>query len=242
MTNGFIQALARSKVSRYFIPWFAGFYQVELNEIKQPMSSFPHLEGFFTRELKDGARPFDERPEVLVSPVDGRLSVVSDVGTEDTFIVKGKTYRLLDLFKRPELGTTFQSGTVIILYLSPANYHRIHVPIGATETEHYYLGKWSWPVNDWGLKHTKALTSNYRLVSLFQLKDVSFAMVSVGALNVNSIVRLPQQSTVYQKMDEYGYFSFGSTVVLVFPQGVLSLDSYESRTVKAGERLGLLNF
>lgn len=238
--SNLIQKLTRSKLSRYLIPWFAGYYQVNLSQLKQPIQRFPHLESFFTRELQADARPFDPSQDVLVSPVDGKLSVVSDISADDTFLVKGKTYHLSKLLGNSDEAAKYHGGQVLILYLSPADYHRIHAPLTAKELEHKYLGKWSWPVNDWGLKYTKGLTGNYRLVSQFEAQGWQFAMVSVGALNVNSIVRLSEADIVYQKMDPYGYFSFGSTVVLVFQKGAIQLDSLTSRQVKAGERLGLV--
>ena len=239
-TLNVIQKLTRSKVSRYFIPWFAGYYQVDLSALGAPVASFLHLEAFFTRRLKAGARPFDPSTDGLVSPVDGFLSIVSDVSADSKFVVKGKTYRLLDLLKRRDLVEHYIGGQVLVFYLSPSDYHRIHMPLHARETEHYRLGRWSWPVNDWGLRYTKALTGNYRLVSQFQSGNLPFCLVCVGALNVNSIVRRHEQNTVYQKMAEYGHFSFGSTVVLILPKGRFRLENSTARPVRAGESLGTI--
>lgn len=237
-TLNLVQMVTRSRISRYLIPWFAGYYQVDLSELDAPLASFPHLEAFFTRLLKADARPFDPADDRLVSPVDGFLSVMSDVSAERTFVVKGKQYRLIDLLKRSDLVEQYIRGQVLVFYLSPSNYHRIHMPLPGRETEHYRLGRWSWPVNDWGLRYTKALTGNYRLVSQFHSGNLPFCLISVGALNVNSIVRRHEQNTVYQKMDEYGHFSFGSTVVLILPKGRFRLDTSPDRAVRAGEFLG----
>lgn len=231
-----VQRIMRSRLSRRIIPWYAGFYQVDLSEIAQPVSEFPHLEGFFTRPLRPGARPFDEAANVLVSPVDGYLSVLTRVSLSDSFIVKGKTYQLSKLLGSADLAAAYRGGSLLVFYLSPADYHRIHWPLAACEVEHYRLGKFSWPVNDWGLKWTTGLTGNYRLISRCQHNQTDFLMVSVGALNVNSIVRHEPQP-INHKMAEYGYFSFGSTVILVFPKDKLELVSSRPRPVKAGQTL-----
>lgn len=236
--SNLLRRLMRTRLSGKIIPWYAGYFQIDLSQLDRKLVDFPHLESFFTRQLIDGARPFDESIDVLVSPVDGMLSVVSDISLSDTFIVKGKTYHLAKLLGSSDLAEKYRGGTVMILYLSPADYHRIHLPLEAKEVGHYRLGRFSWPVNDWGLKWTRGLTSNYRLVSQFEHSATDFLMISVGALNVNSIVKLERPDSHYLKMTEYGYFSFGSTVILVFPPDKLTLNSTQSRKVKAGETLG----
>lgn len=238
--SGLLKKMMRSKLSGKLIPWYAGYYQVDLSQLDRKIADFPTLESFFTRQLTSSARPFDEAPNVLVSPVDGQLSVVTQISPEDTFKVKGKTYQLSRLLGSKNKAAPFYGGTIMILYLSPADYHRIHLPLKARETQHYRLGKFSWPVNDWGLKWTYGLSENYRLISQFESDWGEFFMISVGALNVNSIIRLEQEHSQYDKMDQYGYFSFGSTVILVFPPDKLRLVSDQPRQVRAGETLGKL--
>lgn len=233
-----LKRLTRSKLSKRIIPWYAGYYQVELGELDRPVRDFPHLESFFTRCLVDGVRPFEPAADVVVSPVDGRLSVVSEISPQDRFVVKGKTYRLSRLVGSEAKAAPFYGGRILIIYLSPADYHRIHLPLAARELEHYRLGGFSWPVNDWGLKWTRGLGTNHRLISRFESLGGEFLMISVGALNVNSIVRLAKDQIDYVKMENYGYFSFGSTIILVFPPDRLDLYSDTPRVVRAGESLG----
>lgn len=205
------------------------------------MSRYGSLESFFTRRLKPGSRPFDHEPQVLSSPVDGQLSVVTKVMKESIFYVKDKPYQLADLFDDEPYAAQFAGGVVMVLYLSPADYHRIHLPLKAREVMAYEKGGFSWPVNDWGLKYFKnVLTHNFRLISLFETESFPFAMVSVGALNVNSVIRSTPEKKTYEKMEEYAYFSFGSTVVLVFPPGVIT-GEFSHRKVKAGETLAQIH-
>lgn len=240
MISSLLQRVVRSRLSKKIIPWYAGYYGVDLTQLDRPISQFSHLESFFTRQLVPGSRPFSDSPEVVVSPVDGRLSVVTSIDERDEFLVKGKSYQLSQLLGSKELAEDYYGGSLLILYLSPADYHRIHLPLAARDIQTYNLGKFSWPVNDWGLKWTRGLTSNYRLISRFESEFGPFLMVSVGALNVNSIVKHHPEGTSYQKMQEYGYFSFGSTVILVFPKNRLVIHSTTERSLKAGETLGKL--
>lgn len=227
----------QSKASAYLIPWFITRFGIERSQAERPIKDYDSLESFFTRKLKPGSRPFDAADDVLVSPVDGRLSVVTMVMEDSVFYVKDKPYRLSELFERDDVTELFLGGTLMVLYLSPADYHRIHVPLKAREVFSYEKGGFSWPVNDFGLKYFKnVLTRNYRRISLLETEDFPFAMVSVGALNVNSVIQSAPGQEYYDKMEEYAYFSFGSTVVLVFPKGVIR-GELSHRHVKAGESL-----
>ncbi|MBS4161597.1 phosphatidylserine decarboxylase, partial [Klebsiella pneumoniae] len=132
--------------------------------------------------------------------------------------------------------------TYIIIYLSPQDYHRIHSPANGTLQRQYSLGSTSYPVNRIGLTYGKSpLTKNYRMISEFKHQYGSALLVKVGAMYINSIVML-QEAKEWRQGEEIAYFSFGSTVILLFEKGTFipagSLRS--SLKVKMGEVLGSL--
>lgn len=234
-----LESAAKSSASRWLIPLYRDYFDIRTDEIQWPKEGFTSLEHYFTRELRQGARPFEEGKSILVSPVDGCLSRYP-ISQKAVFRIKGKDYKLGDLFKEKNEIDPYLGGDVLIFYLSPSDYHRIHMPLEAREVRYYTRGGFSYPVNDFGLKHFEGvLTKNRRLVSHFVAESGSFAMVSVGALNVNSIIRRRGENRKYVKAEEYGYFSFGSTVLLFLPKNSF-VPLRGPGTIKQGESLGLL--
>jgi phosphatidylserine decarboxylase len=232
-----LRTFAQSKVSKPFIGSFAKLYKLNMEEATRGMREYGTLHDIFTRELKPGARPIPDAADAFVSPCDGYLSVVDDLTPESTFMVKGQNYTVEELLGSSEEAAPYAGGQVLIFYLSPTDYHRVHVPIDATVEEVYTLGKDAAPVNELGLKHgLRPLTRNYRLISRFDVKGSPLAHVMVGALNVNSIVRTNEADVVHRG-DPYGYFSFGSTVVVCVPKDRFSFYGKKG-PVKMGEEIG----
>jgi phosphatidylserine decarboxylase len=232
-----LRSFAQSKMSRPFIASFAKVYKLNMEEATRGLRDYGTLHDIFTRELKPDARPVADSPDAFVSPCDAYLSVVDDLTPESTFMVKGQDYTVEELLGSAEKAAPYAGGKVLIFYLSPTDYHRVHVPIDASVEEVYTLGRHADPVNELGLTHgVRPLTRNYRLVSRFDVAGSPLAHVMVGALNVNSIVRT-NKSDIVHRGDPYGYFSFGSTVVVCVPQGKFSF-TREKGPVKMGEEIG----
>ena len=238
--SGLLETATKSSWSRCLVPLYRDLFSINMEEALLKEEEYSSLAAFFTRKLKEGMRPFDKDPGVLVSPVDAKLSFYK-VSEDAEFLVKGKTYSLRDLFKERREYEPYLDGHLLIFYLSPKDYHRIHMPLCAKEKRNYSLGSFSYPVNSWGLRYGKdVLTKNYRIVSHFE-GETSFTMVSVGALNVNSITRLEAGNVSYNKMQEYGYFSFGSTVLLFLEKDSVDF-LVEGGSVKAGRSIARLRF
>lgn len=234
-----LEGFTKSTSSKIIIPLYKDFFHVNTGQAQVPQGGFDTLEGFFTRKLLAGARPFDRDEKTLISPVDGILNTYR-VDEKANFEVKGKTYTLRDLFKEKSEYEGYLGGWLLLFYLSPGDYHRIHMPLSAREIRSYSLGGFSYPVNDFGLRYfDHVLTKNRRVISHFKKADITFTMTSLGALNVNSIVRRYGENRVYQRAEEYGYFSFGSTVMLFLPRKKIEL-SREDGPIKQGETLGRL--
>ncbi|EGA89154.1 phosphatidylserine decarboxylase [Planococcus donghaensis MPA1U2] len=237
-TSNLIRQFAKSPKSRRFIPGYIKTYQISTQDIKEPVESFPTLHDFFVRKLTTTSRPISDN--VLVSPVDGKIEIAGDLKGDTQFLVKGQYYSLADLLGDQELANQYQQGKYVVLYLSPADYHRIHSPVNGDVKKQYVLGKKSYPVNAAGLQYGKApLSGNYRMITELETRFGNMLVVKVGAMFVNSI-KLTETGSDWRKGSEVGYFSFGSTVVLFFEANSIKFveDMSNGQRIKVGEALG----
>jgi phosphatidylserine decarboxylase len=241
-SSGILKRFARSPVSRFVVPSFARIYQLNLEEMEKGLSDYPTLHDLFVRTLKKEARAIDQQANSVVSPVDAVLEDVGDIKETSDIVVKGKTYSIAEMLNAPDTLTKYLNGTYMILYLSPSHYHRIHSPVNGTVTKQWQLGSKSYPVNKWGLKFGRqALSKNYRVITEVKTSSGHVAIVKVGAMFVNSIETTHKGSEL-EKGGEIAYFSFGSTVVLLFEKGIFQMDEtlHTPQELKVGERLGML--
>lgn len=237
-TSNLIRQFAQSKNSRRFIPGYIKAYQISVGEVEEPVASFPTLHDFFVRKLSESSRPISNAP--IVSPVDGKIEIIGDLQKGTQFLVKNQHYLLEDLLGNKELANQYQNGKYAVLYLSPADYHRIHSPAGGKVKKQYVLGKKSYPVNEAGLQYGKApISGNYRMITELETVFGMMLVVKVGAMFVNSI-QLTETGSDWQKGKEVGYFSFGSTVVLFFEENSIKFveDMSAGQRIKVGEALG----
>jgi phosphatidylserine decarboxylase len=248
LTNGrwtsfLLKRFARSRVSRLIVPSFARIYHLNQEEMEKELKDYPTLHDLFIRTLKNEAREIDPSIDAVVSPVD---AVIEDIGTikETSEIeVQGKVYSIEEMLGDQEVLKKYLNGTYMILYLSPSHYHRIHSPVSGKVTKQWTLGTKSYPVNKWGLKYgVRTLAKNYRVISELMTEFGHVAVVKVGAMFVNSI-ETTHQGTELEKGEEMAYFSFGSTVVLLFEKGIFRIDSLiqPPYDIKVGQKIGVLN-
>ena len=211
-------------------------YNVDLSEAVIPEEGFGTFNEFFTRRLRDGRRPVDPDPSVLISPADGRLDDAGPIDPSRTFVVKGQRYDANELLGNADDAAVFGGGTYAIVYLSPRDYHRVHTPIDAEITHVRHIPGTLFPVNDFGVRHVPLLFArNERVVIMLRSKAFgSIAMVMVGAMIVGKITltfdgparpafggvaieRWYDESSrpKVARGDEIGAFLLGSTVVLL---------------------------
>lgn len=248
LTNGrwtslALRKFARSPVSRFIVPSFAKIYHLNQEEMEKGLKEFPTLHDLFIRKLKKGAREIDQSYDAVVSPVDAVIEDVGNIKETSEIVVKGKIYSIEEMLGDQEVLKKYLNGTYIILYLSPTHYHRIHSPVSGMVTKQWTLGSKSYPVNKWGLKYgVRTLAKNYRVISEVKTEFGHVAVVKVGAMFVNSIETIHNGSEL-KKGQEIAYFSFGSTVVLLFEKGIFSINSsiLTPHNIKVGEKLGVLN-
>jgi phosphatidylserine decarboxylase len=232
-------------------------YRVDMSEAAEPLSAYPTFNAFFTRRLREGARPVAAGRAVIASPADSRLQSLGRVPADGRLDqIKGRSYGLAELLGDPLQAAVFAGGVHATLYLSPSMYHRVHVPVDGRITAWRYLPGRLYPVNALAVRNVEGLfTVNERVVVTIEGEDVGpVAVVLVGATNVGRMTlsfiplstnaggpplsaRLDPPLPV-RRGDELGAFNLGSTVVLLAadpslePAGVR-----EGDVVRVGQRL-----
>lgn len=245
---------------RLAVKWFAQHYGVNLDEAELPLDAYPNLHSFFTRRLKESVRPVDQSPDVVVSPVDGVVSENGEIRDGQLTQVKGRNYPLVGLMGGEVEAAPFQGGTWITIYLSPRHYHRIHSPVAGDIVKYDHIPGELWPVNEPSVRSVPELFCvNERLTTYVRLDDGSeVAVIKVGAVGVGHIslsyaecrTNLAGQTRTQKVFDppipvarggELGTFELGSTVILVFPPGKVSLEVPPvGSELIMGRRIGLL--
>ncbi|HJV17332.1 MAG TPA: phosphatidylserine decarboxylase [Bacillales bacterium] len=239
-TSGVLKKFARSRLSRIIIPSFAKIYQINQIEMDKQLHEFSTLHDLFIRQLKKGARKIDQHSKSVVSPVDAVIEDIGIIKETSEMEVKGKIYSVVEMLGDPLSVQKYLNGTYIILYLSPSHYHRIHSPVAGKVVKQWSLGSKSYPVNKWGLKYgKKTLSKNYRVITEVKTDFGMAAIVKVGAMFVNSI-ELIHTGEHLKKGEEMAYFSFGSTVILLFEKGSFQINSLINtpHEIKIGEKIG----
>jgi len=222
------------------IPYYIRRFNVDLSQVEQPVSHYRTLLDFFVRGLKEGARPVDPASDRIISPVDGTVSQVGTVQEGSLLQAKGVTYSLEALLGGEAANSRrFLGGAFITLYLSPRDYHRIHVPVKGKVHRLTYIPGTLFPVNSIGVRRVRGLFSrNERLITYLHSPAGEVALVKVGATNVGSIrvyyddqvrtnrpgrrresTKTYKHPVTLEKGEELGRFEFGSTVILVFEPG-----------------------
>lgn len=217
-SSALLKRVVQSPISKHFIPSYSKVYDINVQEVSKSLDEFTSLHDFFTRTLADGSRVI-ETGNVLTSPVDAKIESFGTIEDGMTFTVKGKPYLLEHLLGSNERAAAYENGQYIVFYLSPADYHRLHSPVDARVVRQYVLGQHSYPVNQIGLTYGKQpLSHNYRMVTQLETASgMQLDFIKVGAMFVNSIA-LTNTSDMWLRGEEVGYFTFGSTVVMLFEQ------------------------
>ena len=240
-TSSAIQNFAKSSMSRKIIPSYIRTYGIQMQEVSQSIETFPTLHDFFIRQIDAHHRPVAEGTMNACSPVDGKVESIGTITSNGTFSVKEKPYTVAELLGNAELASLYVGGTFMVFYLSPADYHRIHSPVDGHVKKQVTLGKKSYPVNQMGLTYGKTpISGNYRQITYLTCPNKkNCAVIKVGAMFVNSI-EMTNTAREWKKGEEIGYFTFGSTVVLLFPKDALQVDSAikPGSRVRVGEKIG----
>ncbi|MCM3041848.1 archaetidylserine decarboxylase [Paenibacillus motobuensis] len=231
---------SHSKWSRFVIPRFAKAYGITLDEAEKEIKEYRTLNEFFTRRLKQGMRPICQEPGGVVSPVDALITAMGKIQSSTILNVKGQDYSIDELLNHSPRSEAYRNGYAYVLYLSPTDYHRIHVPVGGRKLESEHIPGRVYPVNDFGMTNMRSVLSrNERLITYISHEYGETAVVKVGAMNVSSIKYVDNDAKEWERGDELAYFEFGSTVVLLMQKNFHPLSGLDvGSKVKVGTSLG----
>ncbi len=230
-------------------------FSIKPHEWVVPKKGFESFNDFFIKQLKPDVRPIFPDSDVMVSPADGKLTVVENLTTDSKspnsfFNVKSEKFTLQRFLNSDDLAREYAGGTLLIFRLSPYNYHHFHFPINCVPIKKVDLSGGHESVDPITYKtNINPLVINARHLVKLQTSFGQILMVIVGAYNVGSIKEFFETGRQYKKGDEAGYFQYGgSTIALVFKRGTLdvgkqflthSRQGYET-SVAVGERIGEL--
>ncbi len=256
---GRLAASRHPYVKRTFIRSFAKAYNVSLDEYeRQSLNAYESFNDFFTRELKEDARPIDTTADGIVSPADGVISQLGQINDHKMLQAKGRHYDVGQLLADSEDGRYFADGSFATVYLAPSNYHRVHMPFAGTLTKTRYVPGTLFSVNNTTAANVPDLFArNERLVCMFDTQYGKAAVVMVGAMIVAGIetvatgkiartddVQEANHDMRFEKGDELGRFYLGSTAIVILPkaanadwESTMQADSF----VKMGQLLGVTN-
>ena len=241
---GKLAGLEGGKATTAVIRWFAKRYGVNMAEAANAdPASYASFNQFFTRPLREGVRPIADAD--FVCPVDGAISQFGPIEFDQVFQAKGHSYSTTALLGGDRtLAARFENGDFATIYLSPRDYHRIHMPCAGRLTQMIHVPGELFSVNPATARGVPGLFArNERVVCVFEGEFGPFVMVLVGATIVGSmatvwhgVVNPPRRpdivkrgyaegEVVLEKGAEMGRFLLGSTVVMLFPQDVLRFGS-----------------
>lgn len=228
-------------LKNWVIGRFVRHFDVDMSEALEPdYRQYANFNAFFTRPLKTDARPVAEAD--VVCPADGAISQLGDIVDGRIFQAKGQDYSCVELLGGdPEWAAQFAGGKFATIYLSPRDYHRVHMPLAGTLLGTTYIPGDLFSVNTVTAENVERLFArNERLVSYFDTEAGPMAMILVGAMVVAGIetvwggqVAPPPKTPHSQDFrqlpapvqlaagEEMGRFKLGSTVILLFPEGAV---------------------
>ncbi|GAB2618799.1 archaetidylserine decarboxylase [Novilysobacter erysipheiresistens] len=250
------------RLKRWLIDTVTRKFGVDLEEaVQSDPATYPTFNAFFTRALKPGVRVADPDPRALLMPADGRISQCGPIEQGRIFQAKGQSFTAAELLGDAAAAKPYESGLFATVYLSPKDYHRVHMPWSGKLRETVHVPGRLFSVGPAAVQHVPRLFArNERLVCHFDTDFGPMAVVMVGALLVsgvettwsgeeipaygNKITRRDWSGEAIdlERFEEMARFNYGSTVIVLLPAGVAELApglTAES-PVKLGQRLATL--
>jgi len=235
---------SRPGLKQWLIDTVVRRFGVNLAEAAEPdPRAYPTFNAFFTRALKPGARVADPDPQALLMPADGRISQLGPIQDGRIFQAKGQAFTAAELLGDDDAAAPFANGLYATVYLSPRDYHRVHMPWTGTLRETVHVPGRLFSVGPDAVRNVPRLFArNERLVCHFDTEFGPMASVMVGALLVSGVetvwsgVEIPRygdritrkdwrgQGIVLERFAEMARFNYGSTVIVLLPPGMAQLD------------------
>jgi phosphatidylserine decarboxylase len=236
---------------------YARVFGADLSEAALPPEVYPTFGAFFTRRLREGARPIATGSGLVVAPADARVAALGKLPADGRLEqIKGRTYTIEGLLGSAGDAARFQQGVHATLYLSPGMYHRVHSPVDGWVTAWRYVPGRLFPVNVAGVRSVPELYARNERIALFLDTESHgpVALVLVGAANVGRVSlaftdlvthagapagrTVPREPIALARGDEVGVFNLGSTVVLlVADPSLVPVDAAAEGLVRMGQPL-----
>ena len=238
---------------------FISAYDVNMQEaLLSDGHAYPSFNAFFTRELRPDVRPMAYGENNIISPVDGRISQIGRIENDRLFQAKNHHFSLTELLAgADQLAAQFVDGTFTTIYLSPKDYHRVHMPVTGTLREMHYVPGRLFSVSPLTTEKIPGLFArNERMIAVFETELGPMAVIMVGAMIVAGIetvwpdpvantakgvsVRHYDQGVTLNQGDEMGRFKLGSTVILLFAKDALEWQQQlaADQALRLGELIG----
>ncbi|AJC49440.1 phosphatidylserine decarboxylase [Allofrancisella guangzhouensis] len=267
LPHGFISRLvsrlanSRNKfIKNYLINVIVKKFKINLQEAKySEIDKYSSFNDFFTRELADEIRPLEDNPKIISSPADGVISQFGQINNKILIQAKGKTFSLNKLIANSSRTNFTKFATI---YLSPRDYHRVHMPIDGRLTKMVYIPGKLFSVNKLTTeKIDDIFAKNERLVCYFDTTIGEIAVIFIGALLVAGIETVwhgklapnyynevqtwlynnHKYNLEFKKGDTLGWFNFGSTVILLMPNDNINFKLEENNTsIKVNQGLAFI--
>ena len=236
-------------------------FNVNLAEAANPdPESYPHFNAFFTRALKPGARQPDPDPRAVLSPADGKVSQSGRIEAGRIFQAKGQSFSAAELLGSDTEAAAYANGDFLNVYLSPRDYHRVHMPMAGTLRATLHIPGRLFSVAPWAVRAIPRLFArNERLVCHFDTDHGPLCVVMVGAMLVSGVEtvwageEIPPYASRPRARDWRGHnvtlarfaemarFNYGSTVIVLWPENTVQLEALSSeQAVRVGQRVGVL--
>jgi phosphatidylserine decarboxylase len=269
-----LSALARKLAYSRWRPWKSWLirlavakFRIDVDEAAQPdLDAYESFNAFFTRALKHGARVADPDPSTLLQPADGIMSQCGRIEAGRIFQAKGQAFTAAELLGDEAMAAPYADGSFANIYLSPRDYHRVHMPWTGRLVETLHVPGRLYSVAPWAVRAIPRLFArNERLVCHFETDFGPMCVVMVGALLVSGVetvwngvnippygskpwrldfrreatANLAEAGPVLERFAEMARFNYGSTVIVLFPPGAVELDAIASEaSTRLGRRLG----
>ncbi len=261
-----LSSIARWMAYGRFGPWkdwlirlAVSKFDINVAEAADPqLENYPSFNAFFTRALKPGARTADADPSTLLMPADGKMSQIGRIQEGRIFQAKGQEFTAAELLGDAAAAAPFADGWFANIYLSPRDYHRVHMPWSGTLVETLHVPGRLFSVAPWAVREIPRLFArNERLVCHFDTDAGPMCLVMVGALLVSGVetvwngVNIPAYGDKPWRLDfrgqdirldrfaEMARFNYGSTVIVLLPRDGFQLDAFASEApTRLGQRMG----
>ncbi len=244
----------------FLIRLYIKIFKINMEEcIETDINKYNTFCDFFTRKLKSNVHRIDNSKKAVVSSCDGRILQFGEIKQESILQIKGKTTKINELlcFDKDVINS-YQEGSFITIYLSPKDYHRVHIPFNGKLMKTLHVPGRLFSVSDHAVESIPNLYSrNERLVCHFKSDQIYFSVILVGAINVSSIettwkgeisppmpkkiiaTKYGNKNLLFNKGQEIGMFKSGSTVILLF-NNKLKLSKYLNldQDIRVGNKVG----